>query len=274
MLYRRSLKECVLLLCISSLSCSLFAQAGAAGGTSAQSPGGPRSPEQIAAARKAQDELQLHDFPNLAKYREANAALPPPATGETRVVFMGDSITEFWGRKRTPPSPDAVEFFPGLPYINRGISGQTSPQMLVRFRQDVVDLKPKVVVILAGTNDIAENTGPMEMTDTEENLQSMVDIAKANKIAVVLCSITPSADFWWHKGLEPSAKIQALNSWIKKFAMENHYPYVDYYSSLVDADGAFNASYSADGVHPNGKGYQVMAPLAQKGIDEALQSRK
>jgi acyl-CoA thioesterase-1 len=227
--------------------------------------------EQRAAGEKAHEQQLLTDFADLAKYREADAQVPPPTPGEMRVVFMGDSITENWGEKNNPVMHDLGDFFPGKPYFNRGISGQTSPQMLVRFRQDVIDLKPKVVVILAGTNDIAENTGPITMEATENNIRSMVDLARANGIRVVLCSVLPASDFWWHPGLNPAAKIKALNAWIEQYAGKKHLAYVDYYSHLVNRQGGMKAEYSPDGVHPNGAGYAVMAPLAEAGIRAAMQ---
>jgi acyl-CoA thioesterase-1 len=227
--------------------------------------------EQRAAGEKAHEQQLLTDWADLAKYREADAKVPPPAPGEMRVVFMGDSITENWGQKNNPVIHDLGDFFPGKPYYNRGISGQTSPQMLVRFWQDVIDLKPKVVVILAGANDIAENTGPMTMEATENNIRSMVDLARANGIRVVLSSVLPASDFWWHPGLNPAPTIKELNAWIEQYAGKEHLAYVDYYSHLVNSQGGMKAEYSPDGVHPNGAGYAVMAPLAQAGIRAAMQ---
>jgi lysophospholipase L1-like esterase len=205
----------------------------------------------------------LVDFANLARFKDADAALAAPAAGESRVVFMGDSITQGWKLDVS---------FPGKPYINRGISGQTSPQMLVRFRQDVIDLQPKVVVILAGTNDVAGNTGPMTLEQSESNLASMADLAQANGIRVVLCSVTPSADFPWHPGLEPAQKIAVLNAWIRGYAAAKGYVYVDYYSALKDDRGGLPPALSKDGVHPLPAGYAVMAPLAEAGIEKALNS--
>ncbi len=203
----------------------------------------------------------LTDFGWLAKFKDADSQLPPPAPGENRVVFMGDSITEAW---------HLADSFPGKPYINRGISGQTSPQMLVRFRQDVIDLKPKVVVILAGTNDVAGNTGPMTPEQTEDNLQSMADIATANGIKVVLCSVLPASDFAWRKGVEPAVKIVALNKWIQAFAAGKGYVYVDYHSAMKDEHDGLPATLSRDGVHPLPAGYAIMAPLVDAGIKKAL----
>lgn len=222
------------------------------------------------AYEKSLVEQRYTDWGFLAKYRDADNALPAPAPNELRVVFMGDSITEGWGMKGTNGAPDRGVFFPGKPYVNRGISGQTSPQMLVRFRQDVIDLKPKVVVILAGTNDIAENTGKMTLEETAGNITSMSELARANRIRVVLCSTLPASDFSWHKGLQPAPKIRQLNAWIKDYAAKNGFVYVDYYSPMANAEGGLKSELSPDGVHPNAAGYAIMAPLAEAGIAEAL----
>jgi acyl-CoA thioesterase I len=211
------------------------------------------------------DQRLLVDFANLARFENADTTLPPPAAGENRVVFLGDSITQGW---------HLDESFPGKPYINRGISGQTSPQMLIRFRQDVIDLKPKVVIILAGTNDVAGNTGPMTEEQTENNLASMADLAAANGIRVVLCSILPAFDFAWHPGLEPAPKIMKLNEWIKSYAAQKGYPYVDYYAAMKDDRGGLPAALSKDGVHPLPGGYAVMAPLAEAAIERALSNQQ
>src|SRR5580704_12538523 len=201
------------------------------------------------------------DFGQLARYREANASLKPPAAGESRVVFFGDSITDIWKLE---------DYFPGKPYLNRGIGGQTTPQMVVRFRQDVIDLHPKAVVILAGTNDVAGNTGPMTAEMTENNWQSMADLAKANGIRVIFASITPSTDFWWHKGLKPAEKIRTLNAWLKGYCESHGMTYLDYYSTLTDEDGGMKREFTVDGEHASAKGYAVMAPLAQAAIDKTL----
>jgi lysophospholipase L1-like esterase len=206
----------------------------------------------------------LTDFGGLAKFREADLALGPPAPGESRVVFMGDSITDNW--KFEGPAGS----FPGKPYVNRGISGQTSPQMLVRFRQDVIALRPRVVVILAGTNDIAGNTGPMTLEQSEDNLASMADLAAANHIRVVLCSVLPAFDFPWKRGLEPAPKILELNKWMKAYAAGKGYVYVDYHSAMKDERDGLPATLSKDGVHPALAGYAVMTPLVQAGIEKAL----
>jgi len=229
-----------------------------------------RAREPLTPYQKSQLERTFNDWPFLAKYREADKLLPLPLPGETRVVFMGDSITEGWGQKATSTTPDRGEFFPSKPYINRGISGQTTPQMLVRFRQDVVALKPKVVVLLAGTNDIAENTGKETLEEIGNNIASMSDLARANGIRVVLCSVLPASDFHWHKGLEPAPKIRELNAWLKEYAAKNGFVYVDYYSSVANNEGGLKAELSPDGVHPNKAGYELMAPLAETGIAEAL----
>jgi lysophospholipase L1-like esterase len=210
------------------------------------------------------DKQLLNDFGGLAKYKEGDLKLPAPAPGEDRVVFMGDSITEGWHFDGPEGS------FPEKPYVNRGISGQTSPQMLVRFRQDVIELQPKVVVILAGTNDIAGNTGPMTLDETEDNIASMADLATANRIRVVLCSVLPAFDYAWRPGLEPAPKIVALNAWIKSYAAEKGYVYVDYHSAMKDQRDGLPATFSKDGVHPLPAGYAVMAPLAEAGIKSAL----
>ncbi len=207
------------------------------------------------------------DWARLSRFAPDNAKLAAPGADEIRVVFMGDSITEGWGRRGS-------EFFPGKPYVNRGISGQTAPQMLVRFRQDVVDLKPGIVLILAGTNDVAGNTGPETPEMIQGFLMSMVDLARANGIEPVLCSIPPAADFPWKKGLEPAPKIQALNKWMKEYASLHVIPYVDYYSALQDGNGGMKPEYSEDGVHPTKAGYDVMAPLAERGITEATNNRR
>ena len=263
---------CGFLLTLAFLICGLpvFSQ-GTPQQSSTQNPKpGEAAADELTPYQKSQLVRTFNDWPFLAKFRDADKLLPPPAQGETRVVFMGDSITEGWGMKGTATTPDRGEFFPGKPYINRGISGQTTPQMLVRFRQDVILLKPQVVVILAGTNDIAENTGKETPEEIGNNIASMSDIARANGIRVVLCSVLPASDFHWHKGLEPASKIKALNAWMKDYAAKNGIVYVDYYSSMVNDEGGLKAELSPDGVHPNKAGYALMAPLAEAGIAEAL----
>jgi acyl-CoA thioesterase I len=226
--------------------------------------------ESLTPYQKSQIEHVYNDWAFLAKYRDADASLPSVQPDETRVVFMGDSITEGWGMKATATSPARGEFFPGKPYINRGISGQTTPQMLVRFRQDVILLKPKVVLLLAGTNDIAENTGKESLEEIEGNIASMAEIARANGIRMVLCSVLPASEFSWHKGLDPAPKIKALNAWLQNYAAKNSLVYVDYYTPMANGEGGLKAELSPDGVHPNKAGYDIMAPLAEAGIAEAL----
>lgn len=221
-----------------------------------------QKPKATPAQHSSHEQQLLTDFGNLARFREADRKLGPPAPGENRVVFMGDSITQIW---------DLEKSFPGKPYINRGISGQTSTQMLLRFRQDVIDLKPRVVVILAGTNDIAENTGPMPLSQTEGDIVSMAQLARANSIRVVLCSVLPSVRFPWHPQVKNVAsKIVEVNRWLKSYAASHHYVYVDYYSAMKDAAGGLPPNLSRDGVHPLPAGFAVMSPLAQAGIEKAL----
>jgi lysophospholipase L1-like esterase len=218
---------------------------------------------------------RLDDWPDLARYREANAKVLPPAQDEQRVVFMGDSITDMWVQ------PRFGGFFPGKAYIGRGIGGQTSPQMLLRFREDVIALQPKVVVILAGTNDIAGNTGPMTLQETEENLASMAELARGHGIQVVLSSVMPVSNYGHDASgnpldmriKRPPEKILELNSWIKKYAAEKGGVYLDYFSAMVDDQGLLKKELSEDGLHPNAAGYAVMAPLAEKAIQAALQAK-
>ncbi|RBN52006.1 acylhydrolase [Flavobacterium psychrolimnae] len=205
--------------------------------------------------------VQAQDWPNLNKYENAN--LKPTAPGQKRIVFMGDSITEFW-------SVTDSEYFAGKPYVNRGISGQTTPQMLIRFRADVIALKPVVVVILAGINDIAGNTGPATLDMIANNIFSMAELAKANHIKVILCSVLPAYDFSWKPNQNPAEKVVDLNKMIKKYADANGIIYLDYFSSMQDDRNGLKTAYSGDGVHPNKLGYQIMAPLAEKAITEVL----
>ena len=211
----------------------------------------------------AQDAQLRTDWAALARYRDANSALPAPGPNESRVVFYGNSITEGWARH-------FAEMFPGKPYIGRGISGQTTPQLLVRFRQDVVALKPRAVVILAGTNDIAGNTGPSTLEMIQDNLASMAEIATANGIRVILSSVLPVYDYRWRPGLEPAPKIVALNRWMADYARGNGHVYLDYHSAMSDERQGMKADLSYDGVHPNEAGYRVMAPLAERAIRTAL----
>jgi len=208
-------------------------------------------------------ERERNDWANFARYRQANAQLGDPKPGENRVVFMGNSITDAWAKRFATD-------FPGKPYVGRGISGQTTPQMLVRFRQDVIALKPKVVVILAGINDIAGNTGPSTQEMIADNIMGMTELAKANGIRVVLSSVLPAYDFPWRRGMEPAPKVVALNRWIKAYAQGAGVIYLDYYSKMADARGGLPPELAFDGVHPTAAGYQLMAPLAETAIQEAL----
>jgi lysophospholipase L1-like esterase len=205
------------------------------------------------------------DWPYLLRYRAENEALPPVRSGEQRVVFLGDSITDNWGRSAT-----TGVFFPGKPYLNRGISGQTTPQMLVRFEQDVVHLHPAAVVILAGTNDIAGNTGPTTNQMIEDNFAAMTAIAEQNDIKVVLASVTPAYAYPWKPEIKPVERIRDLNKWLQAFCSSNDYVYLDYYHAMADANGAMLPGLSSDGVHPTTQGYAVMAPLAESAIARAL----
>jgi lysophospholipase L1-like esterase len=209
---------------------------------------------------------EAQDWPGFGRYHDSNEVLKAAPRSGDRVVFMGNSITDFWIKA----SPD---FFEQHHYIDRGISGQTSPQMLVRFRADVISLKPKAVVLLCGTNDIAGNTGPSTLEMIEDNIVSMAELARANGIRVVLCSVLPASAFPWKPEVHPAEKIIALNQWIKKYAEEHEMIYLDYYSSLVDDKGGMKPDYSKDGVHPNKAGYQVMEDLAEPVIEKAIRSK-
>lgn len=203
------------------------------------------------------------DWANLEQFRADNAKIGLANANEDRVVFMGNSITIGW--LHTVP-----EFFNNKPYINRGISGQTTPQMLLRFRQDVIALQPKVVVILAGTNDIAGNTGPSTLEMIADNIKSMSELAVAHGIKVVISSVLPAYDYPWKPGLEPSQKIVALNKMLKEFAAQNGHVYLDYFSVMVDERNGLPKKYAHDEVHPTKLGYEVMAPLAEAAITKAL----
>jgi len=230
-------------------------------------------PELAEIARKLQWQSErLKDWAQLSRYREANASLPVPAVGEQRVVFLGDSITDLWVH------PEFGGFFPGKPYLGRGIGGQTTPQMLIRFRPDVIALHPKVVVILAGTNDIAGNTGPMTLEEIEGNLASIAELGRANGIRVVLSSVLPVSNYGHDREGKPidmrikrmPEKILELNAWIKKYAADSGHVYLDYFPAMVDETGLLKKELSEDGLHPNAAGYAVMAPLAEKAIAAAL----
>jgi lysophospholipase L1-like esterase len=235
-------------------------------------PAEPTCPEMATALQALlRNDARVRDWALLARYRDANRTQQGPAAQEQRVVFMGDSITDAWPQPRF-----ASTFFPGKPYIGRGISGQTTPQMLIRFRPDVIDLKPKAVVILAGTNDIAGNTGVMTDEDIQRNLMSMAELAKANNIKVVLASILPTSAYHTpERGVpqttaRPMTRIRALNDWMKQYAAANGHVYLDYFTPMLDAAGVMKTELTADDLHPNAAGYAVMMPLAQAAIDRAL----
>lgn len=211
--------------------------------------------------------LYTDDFGELARYRDADAALGPPAADENRVVFLGDSITDYW---------KLADYFPGKPYLNRGIDGQSTPQMLVRFRQDVIDLHPRVLVVLAGTNDIAGVTGPTRNEDIEANYASIAELARAHHIRVVFSSLLPAHNYTEDAKesftLRPRERIVALNAWLKSYCARNGLVYLDYFSALLDDKGMLSRDLSDDGLHPNPAGYKIMAPLADKAIAKAIAS--
>jgi lysophospholipase L1-like esterase len=215
------------------------------------------------------NDLRLRDWAALARYREANRSLLAAPREKSRVVFMGDSITDSW------PQPRFGEFFVGKPYVGRGISGQTTPQMLIRFRPDVIDLKPSVVVILAGTNDIAGNTGPISNEEIQSNLMSMSELARAAGIRVVLSSILPVSAYHTaptgtpQTTLRPMDRIRSINDWMNKYAAAERHVYLDYFPAMVDDKGVLREELSADDLHPNAKGYAVMGPLAEAAILQA-----
>nr|WP_315251590.1 SGNH/GDSL hydrolase family protein [uncultured Flavobacterium sp.] len=194
------------------------------------------------------------DWAYLNKYKDENKQILAPVKGENRVVFFGDSIIAGW--KTIHP-----EFFIGKTYINRGINGQTTSQMLLRFRPDVIELRPKIVVILAGTNDIAGNTGPTALETILGNLISMCELAKTNNVQVILCSILPAYDYPWRRGIQPAEKIETLNAMIRKYGVENNIPYADYHSAMADEQKGLKSIYSEDGVHPNENGYVIMESI-------------
>lgn len=226
--------------------------------------------------RLAEAEKKLNDWAELKRYKAANTQVMPPKKNENRVVFIGDSITDIWDEN------GFGGFFPGKPYINRGIGGQTTPQMLLRFRADVISNKPKVVVILAGTNDISGNTGPMTLEQTGDNIASMAELATVNGIKVVLSSVIPVSDtvrkengeFYIQTKSRPPAKIAAMNEWLKGYCIRNGYTYLDYYGAMVDAKGFVRDGITFDGLHPNKEGYATMNPLVEAAIQKALKSKK
>jgi len=208
---------------------------------------------------------RCHDWAELGFYQQANATLPVPAADENRVIFFGDSITECW---------DLATYFPHKPYINRGIPGQTTPQMLIRFRADVIALQPKVVLILAGTNDIAGNTGPMTLEMIQNNYASIAQLAQINGIRVIFASVLPIHDYGTALESEsrPPAQIQSLNHWLRCYCLEHQHLYLDYYSAMLDNQNMLRAEFADDGLHPNAAGYAVMTPLAEKAIEQALKA--
>jgi lysophospholipase L1-like esterase len=206
---------------------------------------------------------QLQDWNQLGRYHRANEQLKTQPADPKRVVFMGDSITDFWRLE---------EYFPGQPYVNRGIGGQTTPQMLVRMYPDVIELKPAAMVLLAGTNDIARNTGPMTAEMIEQNIMAMTELAQRHGIKVILCSVLPVSDYQPRGMTEgrPPADILKLNRWLREYATQTNSTYVDYFSAVVDEKGWLTNAYSGDGLHPNAQGYKVMAPLIAAAIQKAL----
>jgi lysophospholipase L1-like esterase len=232
----------------------------------------PQTPQAAPASNPAPQSARLargslSDIAALSRYAAENARVAPPAPGERRVVFMGDSITDFWGRRYG-------KFFPGQLYLNRGISGQVTPQLLLRFRQDVIALQPKVVVILGGTNDIGGSLGPVAPEATRSNIMSMVDLARANHIQVVLSSLTPVCDYISPQtDKRPMGKLKEMNDWMKEYAARNGIVYLDYWTAMLDDKGVLRKELTWDGLHPNDAGYDLMGPLAEKAISAALQSR-
>ncbi len=209
----------------------------------------------------ASQKIKAQDWPNLEKYKSANEKLESPKSDENRVVFMGNSITESWPQT----------FFHGKPYVNRGISGQTTPQMLLRFRQDVINLQPKVVLILAGTNDIAKNTGPITLEEIRDNILSMVELAKANNITPVVCSVLPAYDYpWREEKLQPNIKIPKLNGMLKSMAANQKVPYLDYFSEMADDRNGLPKELTTDEVHLTPKGYAILGKMAEAQIAKVL----
>jgi len=203
------------------------------------------------------------DWANLKRFQQENSELMLAKAHENRVVFMGNSITEGWLSIRP-------EFFKNKPYVNRGISGQTTPQMLVRFRQDVIHLKPSTVVLLAGINDIAENTGPSTIEMIANNIVSMAELAKANHINVIICSVLPANKFPWREGLKPAEKVIKLNALLQSYSKKHKLAYVDYYSAMVNDSHGLKKELGEDGIHPNKNGYLIMEPILEKAIKEYI----
>jgi lysophospholipase L1-like esterase len=274
---RRMMKPTTFLAMFLLSSVAAVAQAPATAPAAQQQPAAQAAPAlpscpELAQALNAvvRNDVRMRDWANLGRYREDNLGVSRPRADEARVVFMGDSITDAWQQ------PRFGRFFVDHPYVDRGISGQTTPQMLIRFRPDVIDLAPKAVVILAGTNDIAGNTGPMTDEQIEGNLASMSELAKAHGIKVVLSSILPTSSYHVGPGgapqttTRPMARIKALNAWMQKYARDNGHVYLDYFSAMIDESGLFRAELSQDDLHPNAKGYEIMAPLAEAAVAKAL----
>ena len=269
------MRKSAALLTVPLLVVSLSGQQPAAPATApapAAAPPAPSCPEMASALTRLMGaDVRQRDWPLVARYRDANRALPKPAAGESRVVFMGDSITDAW-----PNARFGDYFATNKAYVGRGISGQTTPQMLIRFRPDVIDLHPRVVVILAGTNDIAGNTGPMTNEEIQANMMSMGELAKANKINVVLSSILPVSNYHVNPtlgpqtALRPMERIRAINDWMKKYAAAEGHVYLDYVPAMSDQSGLLRAELSGDDLHPNAQGYAIMAPLADAAIKQAL----
>jgi lysophospholipase L1-like esterase len=266
--------------CAAALGCVAMAMAARrlqaqestpAGGTStletpASAPELTMPAARLTAAQVEALQKKAADFGQIARYREENRALGPARPGETRVVFFGDSITDHWGRGvGTFGSGEA-----GVAWINRGIGGQTAPQMLVRFQQDVVSLGPQALVLLAGINDIAGNTGYETLPEIEDHLRSLVTLAEGAHLRVVVASLLPAGGFPWRPGVDPRAEIVALNRWLKDFAATRGHVYLDYYAAMATPDGGMRAGLSSDGVHPNSAGYAIMQPLAQAAVKKAL----
>jgi lysophospholipase L1-like esterase len=212
-------------------------------------------------------EAQEKDWANLERFQEKNARIEAPGRKENRVVFMGNSITEKWATRDSG-------FWKGKPYINRGISGQVTSQMLLRFRPDVIELEPEVVVILAGTNDIAQNKGPISVEQIAGNIFSMIELARANNIKVVLCSVLPAVQYKWRKEIKPADKIIALNKLLESYAKKHNVVYVDCYTPMVDENKGLKTEYSPDGVHPNYDGYQLMDPMLEEAIAKTLKKKQ
>jgi len=248
-----------------SLTAVTHAQNAASGNNDAANSPAAQAALSLEHWRESRVATYLNDFAELARYREANIQLSPPEQGENRVIFFGDSITDGWNLE---------SYFPNKRYINRGIGGQTTPQMLIRFRQDVIQLSPKVVVLLAGTNDIAGNTGPMTVEQIEANYASIAELARAHSIRVVFSSVTPIHNYTARSQnmflTRSPEKIRALNQWLRSYCESNRLIYLDYFDAMVDSHGMLQEALAEDGLHPNEAGYKIMAPLAEAAIEKAL----